>query len=361
MEQALTVLWLFSLLILMGYYLVVFRIRKQNDNNKTTQDFPGVSIVIAVKNGGTQFLNNLENILSQDYPVFEIMVVDDHSDEDEKNRLEEYIKDKNGISLVHNAGIPGKKHALKTAIEKAQYDLILCTDADCRPVTSDWIRRMVSGRNQGEMVLGYSPYQKKNGWLSLFVRFETVMTGIQYLSWAWIGKPYMGVGRNMLYPKHLFLKNDPYKKHHDIPYGDDDLWVQQAASMTKVAANTDPASFVYSDPPHTWRSWLKQKHRHLSAGHHYIKSNWWQPGLFGIVIVLHWILFPLVLYFSWTSWIGPLFYFSLLIRWVVYAVWTRRLGDMDTVKWYPILEIGYAFYLAGMGWYTIAVKKKSWN
>jgi biofilm PGA synthesis N-glycosyltransferase PgaC len=357
----LTVLWLLSLLIVMGYHLAVFRIHEQIAADNRSEDLPGVSIVIAVKNGSDQLIKNLKTILHQHYPLFEIVIVDDYSDLNEKNKLEAFAKQDPLMSFFGNTLLPGKKQALEVGIEKARYAFILCTDADCHPSTTDWIKSMVTHADGHEMVLGYSPYIFEKGWLNQFVRFETVMTGIQYLSWAMAGKPYMGVGRNILYPKKLFLQADPYKGQHKIPYGDDDLWVQQATSLTKVNVNIDAASFVYSDPPHSWRAWFKQKHRHLSAGHHYKNQVWWQPGLFGLALVVHSLFFPILLYLSFTNWIGLLFFACLLIRWMVYAKWTTQLGDRDTVKGYPLLEVVYALYLAGMGLFTLIVKKKSWN
>jgi glycosyltransferase involved in cell wall biosynthesis len=361
MIQALTFLWILSLLILLGYHLIVFRSRDQKSSSKNLADFPGVSIVIAVKNGSEHLIKNINAFLSQDYPLFEIIIVNDHSNVEEQKKLEDIVNRFPQVLLLHLSNQPGKKQALTLGIQHAKHEHILCTDADCFPTGDDWIKSMIEHSTDDAMVLGYSPYYRVSGLLNLFIRFETVMTGIQYLSWAMAGKAYMGVGRNILYSKKLFLRADPYKDHQDIPYGDDDLWVQQAASLTKVNVNLDATSFVYSDPPHAWRSWFKQKHRHLSAGHYYKNNIWWQPGLFGLALIVHWILLPILVYGSWMNWIGLLFFAGLLIRWMVYAKWTSQLGEKDTVKWYPLLETGYALYLAGTGAYTLVTKKKTWN
>ena len=219
---------------------------------------------------------------------------------------------------------------------------------------------MVAKSEGSKMVLGYSPYVQQKGLLNLFLRFETVMTAIQYFSWAMLGKPYMGVGRNMLYPRNLFQQANPYE-HNNIPYGDDDLWVQQASSITEVKANLDISSFVYSDPPQSWSEWVKQKHRHMSAGHHYDHKSWWRPGLFGFALIINWFLIPFLLLGFTLNWIAGIFLAGLFIRWITYTAWTKKLGDSDTVVWYPLLELGYALYLAGMGLFTAVVKKKSWN
>jgi hypothetical protein len=188
-----------------------------------------------------------------------------------------------------------------------------------------------------------------------------MMTAIQYFSWAMMGKAYMGVGRNMLYPRQLFEDVNPFKDHREILYGDDDLWIQQAARVSKVNANLDKDSFVLSDPPITWRHWFSQKHRHLSAGHHYTMSRWWQPGIYGIALIIHWFTLPLLSKAIAQSDISFFLIAGLMIRWITYIQWTQKLGDKDIRIWYPLAEVVYAVYLAVMGIWTMAVKKKTWN
>jgi cellulose synthase/poly-beta-1,6-N-acetylglucosamine synthase-like glycosyltransferase len=361
------ILWWLSLGALLGYHLIVFRIRETRKPLDHAVDLPGVSIVIAIKNGTDRLMQHLGQIMAQDYPLFEIILVDDHSRAEEKRKLEDAVSAHPRISLYHSALVPGKKQALSFGIEKAKHPLILCTDADCTPAGPEWIKQMVMHSTGQDLVLGYSPYASTVGkrfiasLLNFCVRFETVMTGIQYLSWAMTGKPYMGVGRNMLYPRALFQEVNPFKDHAGIPYGDDDLWVQQAASMAKVSVAFDKASHVYSDPPQTWGEWLRQKHRHMSAGHHYQKKRWWQPAVYGVALIVHWALLPFFIPFATDSMMFVALILGLAVRWDTYRKWTFRLGDRDTAMAYPLLEVGYALYLAGMGVVTLLAKKKTWN
>lgn len=354
-------LWCLALLVLTGYHLVVFRLREKAKPVTDSTDLPGVSIVICVKNGVDILIQHLPSLCMQDYPTFEIIIVDDHSELQEKQKLEEAILSFPQITLHHAVEETGKKAALSLGISKASYDHILVTDADCRPNKSGWIKSMVTHSVGQDIVLGYSPYQRLNGLLNKIIRFETVMTGIQYLSWAMLGRPYMGVGRNMMYSRDLFLKINPYKNHWDIPYGDDDLWLQQAVSVAEVKVNLNKASFMMSLPETSWRSWLRQKHRHLSAGHHYDKTSLWLPGGYAFALIVHWLVLPIILIFCPQPQIIGLATFGLFVRWFTYAHWTQRLGDRDTLIWYPLFEVIYATYLAVMGMITLVAKKKKWS
>ncbi|MBK9982984.1 MAG: glycosyltransferase [Saprospiraceae bacterium] len=360
MIEIIQLIWLLCLLIISIYHLVVFRVDHKTAPTKSISIYPGVSIVIAVKNGTDQLIKNLDTILHQEYPVFEIILVDDHSDLTERKNLEAFISSWPHIKLFTSSGI-GKKQALKMGIENAQYEFILYTDADCTPATNQWIKTMIDHNSNNGVVLGYSPYLKLPGFLNQLIRFETVMTGIHYLSWAMRGSPYMAVGRNSLYPRSLLLSSDPFRRHAEIPYGDDDLGLQAMLGHTSVETCLDKASHVITTPATSWTDWFKQKHRHLSAGHYYKTNLWWQPGMYGLALIGHWFLFPLMMNMSiWRGWL-ILSVIGLLIRWQNYDQWTKKLGDKDTIVVYPVLEIAYAIYLALIGAFTVISKKKTWN
>jgi glycosyltransferase involved in cell wall biosynthesis len=360
MIELIQVIWLSCLLIVSIYQLVIFRLGFKTSQNQTTSFYPGVSIVIAVKNGTDHLIKNLETITHQDYPVFEIIIIDDHSYPAERKNLEEFISSRPLIKIFTSIGF-GKKQALKLGIENAQYELVLCTDADCMPSSNQWIKTMIDHNSDHSIVLGYSPYLKLPGFLNQLIRFETVMTGIQYISWTMRGRPYMAVGRNSLYPKSLLLSSDPFIHHAEIPYGDDDLGLQAMMRQTSVEICLDKRSHVISTPVTSWTDWFKQKHRHLSAGHYYTARSWWQPGLYGLALIGHWFLFPMMMNISmWGVWL-IICIVGIFIRWQNYFQWTKKLGDKDTVIVYPILEIAYAVYLALMGAFTVISKKKTWN
>jgi glycosyltransferase involved in cell wall biosynthesis len=321
--------------------------------------WPGVTILIAHKNDSATLIDNLTALTTQDYPEFEVLIIDDHSQPDEKQALLMAISAFPVIRLIDAEG-SGKKAAIETGIRNAKYDGIVCTDADCQPVSDLWISKMESRRRGNHLVLGYSPYKKEDGWLNKLIRFETVMTGIQYLSWASTGKPYMGVGRNLMYSKASFLRLQPFKRNHQIPYGDDDFLVQ-AMDEVPVVICIDKVAHVISNPPATMQSWLDQKHRHLSAATFYKKGAWLKPGLFGMALIVQWVIIPfLILNSYWLNWL-PVFFIGLLIRWISFSTWTKKLGDSDLNSVYPFMEFMYALYLFCMGIFTALKRRKTWN
>ena len=171
----------------------------------------------------------------------------------------------------------------------------------------------------------------------------------------------MGVGRNMLFPKSVFLQNQLHQKTKEVPYGDDDLFVQAISGQAPVKVSLDHGSFIYTEPPETLKEYIKQKHRHLSAGYYYSISAWLKPGIFGIGIILHWLLLIPMLWCNVSVTFVIAFFAGIITRWIVYASWTKRLGD-PTMKWlYLGHEMVYSGYLATLGIATIFTERKTWN
>lgn len=187
------------------------------------------------------------------------------------------------------AGMVGKKFALAQGITAARYDHLLLTDADCCPASEDWLYHMQRKlRGPLKIGLGYGPYQKYPGWLNRFIRYETFYTALQYLSFALAGRPYMGVGRNLIYKKELFEEVGGFHKHINLASGDDDLFVQAAADANNTTLILSPSTFCYSEPERTWRSYARQKARHLTTGKHYTTIN---KMLLGALSLSHFVHF----------------------------------------------------------------------
>jgi cellulose synthase/poly-beta-1,6-N-acetylglucosamine synthase-like glycosyltransferase len=371
--------WYISLLILTIYYLVVFLPRTRRHEVSPPAQQEGVSIVIPVKNGSALLKRNLPSILRQQYYPFEIIVVNDHSDEHEKEKLVQLQAQFPQFTLIHSDQPPGKKHALMLGVASAQHPFILCTDVDCAPMGEHWISGMMKAslrpvrlpltapRRSGtkaeakEIVIGYSPYEKRPGILNTMIRFDTVMTAIQYLSWAILAKPYMAVGRNLLFSKKVFEQLNPFASNLHIPYGDDDTLIQAASGKYSIGIALHPETFVQSVPATSWKQWFLQKHRHLSAGMHYSASMWWQTGLFGIALIAHWIVAAWLIACYYHLFLLVVLLAGLLVRWIVAGWWMKRLRDTALIPVYPLLEIGYTIYLIAMGGMTLINKRRTWN
>jgi cellulose synthase/poly-beta-1,6-N-acetylglucosamine synthase-like glycosyltransferase len=234
-----------------------------------------VSVVICARNEYYYLERNLPYILEQDYPDFEVVVVNDDSDDDTKDLLNDFSRKYSNLSVVNvqksNNFFKGKKFPLSLGIKSAKNDLILLTDADCHPVDKNWINRMQLpfAKPNVKIVLGYGGYHVSKGFLSKLIQFDTLMIALQYFSFAKIGIPYMGVGRNLAYRKSLFIEKKGFVNHYHVSSGDDDLFVNQNASRKNTCIEFAMDSHTVSEPKPDMESWVYQKRRHAKTGKYY--------------------------------------------------------------------------------------------
>ncbi|WP_344979596.1 glycosyltransferase [Compostibacter hankyongensis] len=300
-----------------------------------------VSIVICAKDEEHNLSRYLPVILQQRYhdaqhqPAYEVIVVNDNSLDDTPHYLKSiqpgYAHFRQ-IELKQEAkGIPGKKYPLTVGLKGAQHETVLLTDADCRPAGVHWLQHMSEGFRPGkEIVLGYSPYNRKPGLLNKVIRFETYFSALQYLSYALAGIPYMGVGRNLAYKKELFFRHKGFLSHQHLPSGDDDLFINAAARGRNTAVVIHREAFTYSEPQTSWGAWFRQKTRHMSTGRHYKFKHKLLLGLFTFTQFWFYPLLVLALFYR------PFFLITLyilagrlLVQGLVYAGSLRKLGEKD--------------------------------
>ena len=328
-----------------------------------------VSVVICAHNEHRNLKQNLPQFLNQDFEDFEVILVNDRSNDGSKDWLtkqEETYAHLKVISIEKtHINFNPKKYALTKGIESASYDIILLSDADCQPASVHWIDRMSqSFRKSTTIVLGASLYKKKKGLLNQFIRFETLQTALLYLSFAFKKEPYMGVGRNLAYRKSYFQKNNGFQNLSSILGGDDDLWVNRHAKQGNTEICTHPESLTYSNPKESWSSFFKQKKRHISVGKYYKVKDKLKLGLLHFTQTLLWSLFILgILLGSPTDCLILSF---LMLIYVVgqYVVFYKLSINFGIKFWHynlPVLEILFILYYWIWGIYASLTKHLKWK
>jgi glycosyltransferase involved in cell wall biosynthesis len=363
---ALTVIC-FSVLAIQLIYLILFLVAFGKKKKESPQESRPVSVIVCAHDEEANLKELIPLLLQQDHPRFEIIVVEDRCNDDTFDYLLQATKEHEQLKMVRVVNKPehihGKKFGLTLGIKAAKHDWVLFTDADCRPASNSWIRRMTEKYNSDtKLVLGFSPYLKSPGLLNAFIRFESFLVGIQFIGLALLGKPYMGVGRNLAYHKSLFLDNKGFNEHLGVVGGDDDLFVNQHAVKKNTMVQIGAESLTFSKPKTRWADFYYQKLRHLSVGSRYKFSDRLILGLFALTWLFTWFLVVPATFFS------PLvfwFFGGLLLRWallsVLFHIASRKLGDAFDSWKVPFLDFVYAFYYLVAGVAALAAKRIQWK
>jgi len=304
-----------------------------------------VSIIICSRNELKNLRQFLPEILNQDYPQYQVVVVNDCSWDESSRYLEEMEDAHFNLKVItineQEKYQHGKKFALTLGIKGAAFDRLIFTDADCCPASNQWLKQMSSTLSiDKEIVVGYGAYKKNSGFLNKWIRFDTAQNGLLYISRALKGKAYMGVGRNLGYVRSLFFKNKGFASHNHLLSGDDDLFVNETATKNNVGVCLSNESITISIPKETLKDWLLQKRRHMSSGKYYKSSDKNLIGMyyFSHTFFLLLIITSMVLKLNWVISVAMLST-RLIAQITVYWTGFRKLGEKDLIIFLPVFDL----------------------
>lgn len=370
--MGLLLLGAFGIFLLIQLYYLLFVYGKLTTYRIPSESMEGttlpVSVIICARNEEENLRKNLPKILLQDYPEFEVVLVNDFSVDESKWLLKELsiqYKHLKTVEIAEHVRLKhGKKFAVTLGIKAAEHEHLVFTDADCTPNSDQWLRHMTNAFKGGEeIVLGYSPYRTRSGILNALIRFETFHTAMSYLAYALLGRPYMGVGRNMAYTKSLFFRGKGFAAHMHIPSGDDDLFVNQNANPHNTAICIHPEAHVWSEPKLTFSAYSHQKTRHAGASKVYkpahrrmLAIQLISAFLFYITLIVCGIMQPQY----WPFLLGG-YMLRLLLQLILYYPIMRKLQVNSLIWTLPFLDIAYYLYICINGFFALFKKNVKWK
>lgn len=361
------ILFCLALTIQLSYYLGTFS--KLAFRKKTSQPhaFPPASIIICAKNEADNLTRFLPSIFEQDYPTYEVVVVNDCSYDYTGDCLKEFAVQHKNLKIVtiqeDDNYTHGKKIALMLGIKGAKYEHLLLTDADCKPKDKFWLRGMMEQfKPETDIVIGYGAYEKQKGLLNKIIRFDTFMIALQFLSFTLKGKTYMGNGRNLAYKKSLFFKLKGFASHYHIESGDDDLFVNEAVSKHNSKIEINTTNHTVSKVKTTLAEWMAQKRRHITTFANYSRESKWRLFFLTGSQYLFYITFIAMLILN----IGLfliifLFILRLLIQIIIFKKSMAELGENDLLLLTPVIEFILLFVYPLITVSNAFLKKNKWK
>lgn len=351
------------------YYLFFYaRLASARLHEKKENDTEPVSVIICARNEEENLRKNLPFFLEQQFHDFEIIVVNDRSYDGSLDYLKEMAEQHPRLKYINIDEdvilAVSKKFALTLGIKKAVHDILLLTDADCKPASPHWIAHIASRFSPDtDVVLGFGAYEKtKFSLLNYFIRFDTFFTALQYFSYSLAGLTYMGVGRNLAYRKHLFFDNKGFGSHNHIRSGDDDLFINETADKANVKISIAQDSHTISDPKKTWSEWFTQKRRHLTTGPLYKTKHKFLLGFFLLSQILFYPLFALLLARSYNIEIASaIFGLRLIIQIIIFRLTMVKLNQRDLLLISPLMDLLLPYITLFLSVSNLIVKPKIWK
>lgn len=290
-----------TFLIQLYYFLVPYsRLFKSNKiQNKLPENTncPPLSVIIVTKDSASMLKENLPAILEQDYPEFEVIVVNDESageDEDILKILGSRYRHLYRTFIPKSARyVSRKKLGVAMGIKASKYDWIVVTEPYCKPESKDWLKSLSRNFVPGtDIVLGYCNYTYGKGIFAKRIIADILLMSMRFLGKAIGEKPYMGMGRNMAYRKEIYLQHKGFSNQLTLTRGDDDLFINEIADNrnTKVCVNSN--SIMRMPLPKYKKTWRDDKIGYEVTGNHYKGTarisnslETWSAWLFNLSVI----------------------------------------------------------------------------
>lgn len=346
------------LLIQLLYYFCLYnRIHLRSravkrDNVHFAQELPPVSVIICAREESENLHRNLVAVLEQDYPQFEVIVINDGDTDESEDYLtlleEKYPHLYHSFVPDSSRYISRKKLAVTLGIKASKYEWLVFTEANCRPQSNQWLRLMARNfTSRTQVVLGYSGYEQGKGWLHKRVAFDNLFTSMRYIGFALAGSPYMGIGRNLAYRKELFYAQKGFSAHLNLQRGDDDLFINHVATAENTRVETDANAIVRMQPVFRARDWREQKISYASTARLYHGPQRWLAGFETLSRLAFYASFMAalvvgILNFNWLA--AGIALFAWMLRFSVQAIIINKAAkDLDDKRRYycslPVFDI----------------------
>jgi glycosyltransferase involved in cell wall biosynthesis len=229
------------------YYIFIYsRIsRYRNSRRQGERAVDGISVIVLLHEDYHYLETTLPMIMGQQYPDFELVVVEMDTTEDfsdELAMLKARYPNLASTKIESNPHFPvNGKMGYNVGIKAARYENVLLTTADARPVSDKWLSMMAKGFAKGEVVIGYCGIESYGGFGSAMIRCSRLMQGVRYLSAAVRRHPYRGLLQNIGFTRTLYFDNRGFN-HLDMNIGEDDLFIQKIATSANTSVVMNPAA-----------------------------------------------------------------------------------------------------------------------
>jgi glycosyltransferase involved in cell wall biosynthesis len=327
------------------YYISFIPFLLHKTTKKPLNECLPISVIVCAKNEVINLKKLVPLLLEQHYNHYELVLINDASNDETLRVMKKFKENDSRITVVNvqnNEAFWGnKKYALTLGIKAATHEQLLFTDADCIPASKNWIKEMsVLFSESKSIVIGYGAYQsKKHSFVNLLVRFETLLSAIQYFSYAKLKAPYMAVGRNLAYTKSEFFRVNGFINHMQIRSGDDDLFIRDAATSSNTTIALAPNSFTFSEAPTSLKKWFRQKRRHVTTASHYKYKHQFFLGLFYSSKLLFFLLAPFVLAYKLDIITGSLAVSYVVFTYLIVGFSAKKLKETSLLYFLPFLEL----------------------
>jgi len=217
---------------------------------------PMISVVICAGVYLEELIENLPLFLQQDYPTYEVVVVDESEPGERVPQLSNLRAQYPPLRVTTTTDtqrfMSARKLALTVGVKAAQGEWVVLTEANCRPASPHWLSTLASRFTPGvEIVLGHSTLSRAHGATPSLAAADERWGNLCALGYALSGGPYLGERRNLAFRRQVFFDHKGFAGYNHLSGGEGDLFVLGVATKANACAATHPNGHTIGPPPAT--------------------------------------------------------------------------------------------------------------
>lgn len=332
-----------------------------------------VSVILYANNQADMLTRCLPVLLTQDYPLYEVIVVNDGTNNETEDVLKRFAFE---YPHLYHTYIPQearylsrKKLALTVGIKAAKYRTLLFTEPYCCPTSNRWIQKIVGcyGENV-KFVTGYTGYFFTGNLYQKMIAYRFLSDGIRDLSLAIAGSMFRGNEENQSYRREQFTAHQGFRNHLNLAGGENDLFVHEYATVENTAVCYVPDGQTRYLEPLSPKEWRRKQAERLASRQFYrgyspIIARLEIPSLsIYLVATTASIVLGLANLNGWLL-AAVLSLYALLYgcKWYTFRKAVRLLQAPSIEAWIPILDIVQLFDRIYIHIYFLFHKNKSYT
>jgi glycosyltransferase involved in cell wall biosynthesis len=348
-------LFVLCTLVQLHYYLVqhrkVVRFTSSVRHKKRSYQLP-VSIVMCAKNERQNLEKHLPLFLKQDYPEFEVVVVNDCSTDESEMLLYDLRQYHNNLQVTtierDRKFMHDKKLAITVGIKAARYETIIFTEPDCAPSSDKWLDAMQQAfGDTGEVVISYCHSKRRKGLADKIMRSDSVFSALFLLHAAIKGVPYRSSSKNMGISQTLFFRNKGFASYSSYPRSEETIFLCRNANRQNTRVTLARDAILTSSQQLTFGQWFRQKCIYASLlhmgkrGKRRIRTEMISRALFFLsaatlagIVALHQEYLPIA-----AITVAPLLLTCLAAKMFVFIGAAKKLQERGIVVWLLLCDI----------------------
>lgn len=270
--------------------------RRMTDEIPSDDNLPGISVIVYAHNAEENIKEFLEELLQQDHPKFEVIVVNDASVDNTREIVETLAEKEPRLYMTFVSdtakNISHRKLAYTVGMRAAKYPVALLTASNIHIPSRSWLRLMAApfANPATEVAIGvaYVPKEVDKGLGKFWRSFDLLTRQTRWIGASLLNSTYRGTAYNLAFRPDTFFNHNGFTATNRFQAGEDDIFINEISTPENTVAIFQPDAMVAIDVPSEEypRLWKRHKERYTFTSRYLHTSALRIQGLHSILIWL---------------------------------------------------------------------------